>query len=284
VPQSTRPFCEPGIDELLELKLFESDASGDLIYMHNCRSALGRLDFSNPASPSFSWLTDVTSEGNVLAFVVNSNGDAIVGASRTGSISDQVIRVYLRAGGFLNISSSAGSCFTTGLGADGGFTDSVVFNEPVDPPGHLAILHEGCHSIAKTDTAIFFGAKTPVPSNYFVELASGPTLVKHTVSALQKVTRIYGYRGGVIVQGQDAQGNSGLVRYAGSPPTFTALLTPGQYVISHVSVAPTGEITFAGRRASDNARILGNIPADGSTVTVIPQKFAGDVQQLIRLN
>jgi hypothetical protein len=79
--------------------------------------------------------------------------------------------------------------------SDGGFADSVYVDDSSRP------MVVGCHSVAKTDTAIFFGISgpetvpSPPPTNHFVELAPGPSLVKRTVTALELTTQVYGYPG-----------------------------------------------------------------------------------------
>ena len=87
-----------------------------------------------------------------------------------------------------------------------------------------------------------------------------------------------------MILGTDISGNGGIYRYTvGSGTTFTEVLHPGDYTVTSMVVSTTGDTTFYGQRASDGAKILGNIAAGTQTVTVVSSGLPS-VQQLMRMN
>jgi hypothetical protein len=287
-------------------KLLDTDETGDVIFLHG--EDLTKLDFTDPNNPTSTVLAEGSSDGTPSGMAVNSQGDVIVNLAPGGG-NLKSMRLYKRSGGFMNLPGNDNDCFTSGVGAEaanfyftkevssntsrtlhriqpnGGAYDTAMFYD--DSSGSIGLKSCWEASLVKSGSIVYasypFQLGMPGSFNYFVELVNGGTPVRHTVSAVERIDQIYGFDGGIVVRGADSSGNSVLVRYLAVGTSFTTLLTAGEYTLSAASVAPSGEVTFSGRRAADNARILGSIPAGSTQVTIIPQTFAGDVSAIQRI-
>ena len=62
------------------------------------------------------------------------------------------------------------------------------------------------------------------------------------------------------------------------------MLTPGEYSINFISVNKYGDISFAGNRASDGLKILGNINKTTNSVSIVNSTLQNMPQSILRLN
>lgn len=275
------------------------------------RGGLVALDFSG-ATPVRKVVIDPALDGLVGPSATNSAGDVFLRVSPVGGTP--ATRVYSRGGGFTNHDPDI-DCLIAGTGADaanfyftknrtpGGvfmatlfkltkngttFDQTEVFDDVNGTVGirqcslgnvTADVVESGDKIYVTTPGASMLGH--PPPYNYFVELVNGGIPVRHTAAAMDEITMLVGYSTGIVVVGR-VNNNNIMQRWSGGG--FTTVLAPGEYSVSIVSASRTGEITFSGRRMSDNARIIGNIPAGSSTVTIVPQTFSGDVVQIQRIN
>jgi len=283
-----------------------TDATGDLVYINATSLGLNVLNFTS-AEPTLKLIVDAETEAGVYAFAVNDDGDVLVGLS---GVSNRSLRVYLANGGFKNISAGEGDCLTNGVGENSNnfyymttisaanvnyklqkltkngneFANTTIYE---DANGAFGI--KGCRltgGLAKTKAAIYIIAphlNGLEDSNYFLEVYSDDTPIKHVVAGVEEIERLAGFDNGLILQGADAQGNAGLKRFLSLDGSYADLLEPGDYTVTKLSASKDGAATFSGRRSADNGRIVGNIEADGTDVTVIMQSLSTDVQIIERL-
>lgn len=301
-------FCVPLIVHPPDLQgqyspTVAADASGDVLTV-DAFERLVTLDFSAAAGPTQTVIADTMSDGFVRATVTNPDGDIAVELSPNAQGSNT--RVYRKSGGFMSFGMN-GDCLTTGVGADatsfyvtrresGGIwfelfkltkTGTMFAETKIYSDTNRAVDIPSCQlggSMARSASSIYVPSdgQGQGPRNFFVELVN-PTgqPVRHDVPAMTTVDSLYGYDAGLVVLGADGNGNSILQRW--SAGAFTTVLDAGEYVITSLSVTPSGEITFGGRRAADNARIVGTVAAGSTEVTIVPQMFAGDVVQIQRI-
>ena len=292
------------------LPTVDSDATGQYIAVLS-RESLYVLDFASGSGPAQSTLIDNGTDGSASLFVMSSRGD-VLATVRPQMMGSGFARIYRRSGGFSNHGDATGS-YTSGIGDDaanfyyvvniagGGagyylhkltfngatYDDSVIFDDSAGIVG-LATLRSENASLVKSGGIIYQarikGGSGAGAWNYFVELVNGGTPVRHTATTITTIEKLHAFNSGLVIVGLDPIGNSMLVRWLPAGDSYTTVLAPGEYSISKTSVAAAGEITFAGRRLADNARIVGTIAAGTSTVTVVPQTFVGDVIQVKRIN
>lgn len=98
-----------------------------------------------------------------------------------------------------------------------------------------------------------------------------------------KITRAYGSPSTLVVAGTSSTGSTGLARYDLTAKTVATLVEPGTYDIATVAVGAGGTVTFGGRRAADNARVVGTIAAGGSEVKVVAQALSRDVTSIVQI-
>lgn len=298
--------------------IIDSDASGDYVTMLGgleTGEAMGSVfafDFAAGTGPIQTTLVDSATDGRSDAIAIGSRGDVLLDL-RPQMNGQSLTRVYRRSGGF----SSHGTgkdCYISGIGADAAnfyyvrqkvgpgdgpdlhkltwngtsYDDTLVFADGAGAIGLGSCSAPGNASLVKSGGIIYYApvknGGAIVQWNYFVELVNGGTPVRHTAAAIDTIVKLYPFDTGLVILGLDPNGNSIVQRWLAAGAAYTTVLAPGEYFVSKLSAAPSGEITFSGRRLSDNVRIVGNVPAGSTTVTIVPQTFAGDVVQLQRIN
>jgi hypothetical protein len=284
----------------------DSDAGGDQVYLFNGRDGIFQLDFANTPA-TLSTIFDGKTDGKPVAMAVNADGDLLLSFMTSDSGPKQA-RLYKAAGGQVNVSGTEIGCLTEGLDGDAAnfyytaanpnatakvqkrtkatdFAETTYYDDSAGTIGIPGCF--GANVMVKRNGIIYVTKKATVsggPFNYFVELVNGATPIRHDVPGVQSLKGIFGYDGGLVLHATYANGDDSLIRFEVPSLNQTTILAPGAYSITKVGVSPSGEVTFGGRDLSNNARILGNIAAGTSTVTVVPQDFAGDVQQIQRIN
>jgi hypothetical protein len=57
----------------------------------------------------------------------------------------------------------------------------------------------------------------------------------------------------------------------------------GEFTLTALDVASNGDLSFSGRRNADGRKIIGAVPAGGTSFTITSDS-APDVQALVRIN
>ena len=296
--------------------MLSSDSTGNLIYL-GTGNGFYRIDFTDASNPVQTTLVNYSSDGTVCGWTANSSGDVLANLD-TPATRPQVdtLRIYRRSGGFQAIANVEGGCVVNGVGADdvnfyytkasttsgGGvivrkltqgttFADTAYYDDGSKTIGIGSCgIGRGSRvsvgSLIKTSDKIFMANDSA--SAFFIELINGSTPVKRTVADFStgSVSSIFPYSGGMVILGVNSTSATGLVRYETTGPVFTTLLAPGTYAVTKVSVGTSGEVTFAGQRASDGVRVIGTIPAPPAavSVTIVTQALSGDITQILRIN
>src|SRR5262249_18003246 len=150
---------------------------------------------------------------------------------------------------------------------DGGsYVSSTYYN---DLDGGIRLNCGNGSTLVRTATSVYLGGPifNPLPgttANNFVEVVNPARVpVRHDVPGVDHLHSLYAFNTGIVIWAQASSNNDILVSWDSASDTYITLLGAGTYVIgtNGVSVGPLGDVTFSGRRMSDNSRILGNIPA-----------------------
>ena len=104
---------------------------------------------------------------------------------------------------------------------------------------------------------------------------------EHPISGITMLKDAVGLNGKVFVRGTDSAGNGAVIQVDVPGFAQTTLLAPGVYTLSAISLSANGELTFAGLRNNDGARVIGNCDAGGCTVL---NATAPAVSSLVRIN
>lgn len=282
----------------------QSNSNGNLIFIGGFGIGLKKIDISDPQNPIETTLIDYGVDPYVDGdFSVNSAGDVLLSVSDRITY-DHYLRVYKVSGGYQTItlpySSAFANCYTNGIGVD-----SLNFYYMPSYAGKLQKLtknngafldtfyaadnnygYGGCSNIVKIQNKIYqsYSTGTGINTNIFNETVnSSSSAVQIAVSAFTKVVKIWGAGSTILIYGTDNSGNGGFVRYNVATTSQVTIVQPGDYSIGKVSVSPAGEVTFTGRRSSDNVRIIGTIAAGSNQVTINAQNLSTDVSALLRL-
>jgi hypothetical protein len=127
------------------------------------------------------------------------------------------------------------------------------------------------------------GTPTPIENEFTEVYNPAGVPFRHTATELKSITRLYGCDKQLILRGRDPAGNDVISRYYPEAGTSAVVVGSQDYTITAVAVSDSCDVTFGGRRASDNSRILGNIPSDSNVVTVYSNNLPGDIKQLVRI-
>lgn len=310
-------FCSK---EKLDFSDLKAAPSGDLFYgiSRIIPHPLVRLDFSNPVSLVTTVLLDF-SDGNLYnGFTVNRDGDVMLGLNGPGSVDT---RVYKRAGGYTIVKPFTLSLFMfTGLGEDNsnfylitpspstGNGDPLpanlwdsIFRISLTSAGDATYTTYANPGSMYSTTALslsmpnFGMSQASTADRHFILFkpdgniisevynAAGTTQT-HQIAGFSAINALYGCNTQLIVRGRSSDGNDTIARLDPVTTGTEVVIDSRLYSITTVVVSETCEISFGGRRLSDNARILGNIPADSKTVTVYTNALDSDVKQLVRIN
>jgi hypothetical protein len=271
----------------------QSDATGNILWVNLPPQDIRRLDLTNPESPTETQPIDMSAHtGGTLHNAVNPDGDSLVSYFAQGA---GFVRVLKANGGFHNASAFRGGCLTPGVDAnpndfyyvdnDSTLTKLTKAGGNFTSSTHGAMQASCRAGLVRTQTHLFFSqgeAGGGTPSNVFFEVV-GDVVTARTVTEFSALTRIAASDTALMILGTDSSGNGGVVKYDPAGPTFSTLLTPGDYTLDTMDVASNGDVTFHGQRASDGAFILGTIPNGTTTVTVVSTGLP-KVSQLIRIN
>ncbi|MGZ3405238.1 MAG: hypothetical protein ACXVAN_02260 [Polyangia bacterium] len=252
---------------------------------------LVRVDMSGATPQAVSINDSFTSD-----FTVNSDADAMVSL---GDNTTRTVRVLKLNGGLQNLLADGsllewlgpnGHDFnfvsygtTPGFDvhqsirqADGSFVDSTV--------GHLSTSFNYVWQLSLVTTSVAYGwSKQPTGSSGIVELSGAALGTVHPVTGLTSIVDTRGAGNSIFVQGTDAAGNGGIVRLDVPAFTQTAILPPGDFSLTAISLSKSGELTFAGLRNSDGTHVVGSVAAGAGTYT-ISDAAAPIVTTLQRIN
>ncbi|HEY1586645.1 MAG TPA: hypothetical protein VGH63_13215, partial [Polyangia bacterium] len=105
----------------------------------------------------------------------------------------------------------------------------------------------------------------------------------HPVAGITNVSDAVASSSAIFVEGTDSVGNGSIVRVDMPSMAATTILPAGAFSVTAISVSKTGELSFAGLRNADGARIIGNVPAGSDTYTIV-SAAAPMVTALQRIN
>lgn len=167
-------------------------------------------------------------------------------------------------------------------------TQQVTYTTYAADPGSTWNQNPGawCGSSYQGNTSdrhfIFWLGPNSIPVLFEAVNPSGVP-VAHTITGFSNVTRMFTCSSQVVLAGRNPAGNDIIVRYDPVTTGTQTVLSSSDYTISQVDVSDGCDITFGGRRSSDNSRIIGNIPAGSTNVSVYTNALDGDVKQLVRI-
>ncbi len=275
------------------------DASGNIYFAADIR------DTSSSSADFRLWRVSPSGSGLTRTGWVNP---ADFGASAPGSFAvnpaNGAVLVNLTSG--VRVRSAAGGLTGVGSGSEQGLAWFV----PSTPTAYFYVISFGggtsCRRIPggptftpTSDAACGLSASSAgssicrVGSNtythqsnnrlYQVTDNSGITNTNFQWTDANSISKIRCSGSNVYVQGADAFGNGLLGRFNVAGGTFTTLLAAGDYSIASFDVAANGDMSFAGVRNSDGAKIVAEIPAAGGA-PVVTSVSVPDVSELVRLN
>jgi hypothetical protein len=248
--------------------------------------------------PTATPVIDATLNVHFPHFDANSDGDALVPFSMVGP--PNALRVYKVAGGLQNILAQGEECqWAHDHDFFYAYHDMTLSNPPLDVY-QLARQGDGSFMASKvgsmtnlpfcqvalvtpTQTYAFNWGSGGAPQNEIVELIGSSAGTAHLVPGMNKIVDAIGVDNAIFVQGTDNAGNGIIVREDVPAFTATTLLPAGDFSLTAISVSKTGELTFAGLRNSDAARVVGNVAAGASTYTIL-SATAPMVSDLQRIN
>lgn len=284
-------------------------------------SAFTKLDFSDPVSAVATRLLEGNSEAITTNFVVNAAGDALVTLMPNGT-NFHDLRIYRAQGGFKNLKQFSGQlCTFAGPGTDAAsfyvvtppanmmtlpdpaFSNQIwrvsltasgdVTMTSYAPAAAAGLSLQPCWQVSQAATrdrhfiAFFSSGQGPTEAakNQFAEVVNAAASPKnHTIVTMSAITRLYACENELFLKGRDVSGNDQIVRYYPDAETYETVVASDEYTVANVAVSKQCELTFSGRRAADNARIIGNVPAGSGEVTIVTKELSGDVKQIVRIN
>ena len=282
----------------------QTDLTGNTVYI---RGPLGfyKVLLTDPTNPTVTKIRDALTESVVNKFIVNPVGDVFLREQMTG-VNTRQIKILKSDGGFQNIATNdSANCFSTGINGDtssfyfsdymnggvytgnslykltkniGQFQQSLLYT---DTNSSLGLSFQLCSSTVNSGSKVYFIA---MGSDSFVEAVNGATPLKFSPPGMTSLTNIYGYNGGLVIIGTDISGNSIISKFDTTTHAFLQMLTPGEYSINFISVNKYGDISFAGNRASDGLKILGNINKTTNSVSIVNSTLQNMPQSILRLN
>lgn len=278
----------------------QADSTGDIVWM-NVGQAVDRVDLSDPANLTVTQAV-VTGVPYEVGQAVNAAGDDLV-SGLAGSLP--FLRVMFPTGGFLNVTADQNvGCLVPGSSANPNdlyYSDNTSWETA---PSLIKLAWTATNTFTPTPIAASTGSyvdceagairagthllfthaeakETPQYAQFLDVVNDVPTL--QIAAPLTTAQKIAACDATAFIVGTDASGNGGIVAYDLASSALSTLLTPGDYALSAMDVAPSCEVTFSGQRASDGAYILGNIPAGGGQVSVLATGFPA-VSQIQRIN
>jgi hypothetical protein len=234
------------------------------------------------ASAGFQTITTDMSFGCLMAGIGTTSNDFFAFASSTAAgSSGQIVR--LRKNG----TSFERSVWYVDPEPMKPYTGTGPFlTEP--NPAYVGIGSAPCQatgSIARAAGRIYARPASLPPSAdgvYFIEAINESAVpARIVVPGYTALSHLLADATGVIVVGRNDEGVSGVKRYDPASGTFTELVALGQYTIAGASANPQGDVVFTGRRADDNARVMGTLKAGVPGVSIVPFALQGDVATLI---
>ena len=275
----------------------QSNSSGTIIVI-NHESGLSRLDLTDPNNPTVTQLTSSNNGEFIYTFSVNSDGDVLANIGTKGF--ETTTKLFKITGGFQLFSNEHNAkCFVNGGKGD---ESSFYFAKSSENESWKLELYKitksnsnylisnysrsqisyNClgRSIAKVKDKIYFIEF----DGFLVEAVNPSRSPVNMKSNFSKISQIISDNNDLIILGSNHLGNSGIDKYNTTLNTFSQVLSPGEYTIVSLSVSKSGVITFMGRRASDNAKILGTISKDTNKLTIVNQSLNGDVSKIVSLN
>lgn len=279
-----------------------ADGSGDALFVKPATSGLTLVDLTTEP-PQATSVIDFESMLNAAVLDVNTSGDALV-AFDTMSQDPMGLRVYKSGGGLQNVLARRPACQwrdPTGTADDFGYVDfgdaqmaapfqviklqrqadgSFVPSEPTTGPtaaGPCAIAYASGDLVLGWWTVGLSG-----PTNELVELV-GEIGTAHAVPAMERIDQALSTDSEIFVRGTNGNGDSAIVRVDVADFAATTLLSAGDFSLTAISLSRTGDLTFAGLRNADGARIIGNVPAGSDTYTILSAD-APQVTTLQRIN
>lgn len=269
-------------------KPLQADGTSTYIYFLDGNKNLQRFNSSDPNLAT----TQVAS--NVVAFSVDSDGDALVDYWSGNDVTTNVLEIIPVSGAAQVITTNEVGSITTinGSGASntfyyasspadcgsaycelvksgGSFSKQVAgFTIPMCLPG------ESC-SFTWVGTTLV-EATTPTAGVYWfftssgqVNMVSGGVAASNISGTLpNKIDRLTGANGTVAIQAEDSSGKTGLYRFNLGTGIFDTLMTAGDYQISTFDVDSSGNTTVSAKRTADGANVVATVAAGSSTVSV----------------
>jgi hypothetical protein len=297
----------------------EATADGKFIYALLQGDKLSRLELNGIADSKQIEISSAASGGLVSHILADNAGNVLATVSKDQQSSQTSdVRYYKAAGGFTNLARGLqnpglfrgpgdGNTFywlKTDWDGFGMGSPSVLsrVDTAADPATSAVVFTDGSDLMSIANQYGGFGTAVTASGTYVIRQSAGGmggggaanTIVEILNPAetprliptygFAEINSLRGCAEHLIVAGVDTQGNDVIQRVYPSVPTFETLAATKDFVISKFAVDSACRITFGGRRASDNARIVGQIDPGQDEVKVVAKDLSADVTQILAIH
>ncbi len=278
----------------------KSNPSGDTLFVVLGDGGLSKIDLKDPTNPIESAIFTHATLGDASMPIVNGNNDVMTqvnlanqeksvttkifsasglsytlpGSDQTNIISCAFSGANTFASNFYYIAldspSNVFSYIQLSRGEDGSFSPTTLYQEKVG----TGVLGANCTQIVHNGERIFglnwYNALNPTfPGNsVLMEYPTSAGSIQHYQldSQFPIKTDIKSHNGGLVIIGTTADGlKSGIERFDLASNRAMTILPADRYQITSISVSANGDISFIGRRLSDQVNFVGRIPLNSVT-------------------